>query len=355
MDVDQALPSRLKLWLFHITTLALLSGIILSIVSWMRICSTECAESHNWCLYGCSFETIGLLFFIPLLVIHLISQKYPDLSLAAGLLLAGALGAEVKFILVQKFQIGIWCPLCLTIAACVAIASLCYGIVYVAELNVLSKQSSKGEFMNSIWKGIAGISVFIIGFLVALAGLGKQDKIGAAENTIKESLFFGDKSSPLEVYIFTDWSCAACRHLEPAFEKMGPDLMKKGKLTFVDFVIHTETLNYSPYNVSFMIKNKPEYFKLREALTDLSVTTPAPTDEQIEKLAEKAGVKYQQLNFADIALSQKYFEQLGKQFGVTKTPTVVVINSKTKKGKKLVGGLEISEENIMKALNTLKE
>ncbi len=128
--------------------------------------------------------------------------------------------------------------------------------------------------------------------------------------------------------------------------------MKKARLTFVDHAIHTETFNYSPYNVSFMIKNKDKYLALRKALTKLSVENPAPTEEQVEKLAEKLNTKYQQLHFSDIALSQKYFKQLAKQFDVHRTPTLVVINRETKKGKRIVG-TDITEKNVLSAIESL--
>ena len=93
-----------------------------------------------------------------------------------------------------------------------------------------------------------------------------------------------------------------------------PDIMKKAKLTFVDHAIHTETLNYSPYNVSFMIKNKPEYFALRRKLTELSINNSNPADADVEKIATDEKVKYQHLPFSDITISQKYFKKLAGQF-----------------------------------------
>ncbi len=354
MSVLQIFPRRLEGWLYLIALLAIFIAWVLSIISWVNICVEECAESHKWKLFGLPFEFTGMILFIPLLLIHAFSKKYRELSLFAGLILAGAIGAEIQFIFLQKYKIGIWCPLCLSIAACVLIAGICYAIGYYIELNHLIERGLRGEFMKSIWKGIAGVSALILGFLVALIGVTKFDEIQAQESTIKESLFFGSKSSPIEVYLFTDWSCPACRQLEPEIEKMAPAVMEKAKLTFVDLAIHTETLNYSPYNVSFMIKNKPLYFRLREELTKMSVKTTAPTDAQIEKIAEQLGTKYEQLNFSDIAISQKYFKQLAKQFGVTKTPTLVIVNTQTKKGKRLTGIPEITESNVLKAINSLQ-
>jgi protein-disulfide isomerase len=298
---------------------------------------------------------MGVFFFIPAFILFLLSAKNESFSFPTGLMLAGALGAEIKFILVQKYQIGIWCPICLSIAACIFVASLCYAIKYGLELKKNFENGSRGDLMKSIWKGIAGVSIAVLGFFVAVLGISKVNPLAAAENTIKESVAFGNTTSPIEVYVFTDWACPACRQLEPEIEKMAPDVMEKARLIFVDHAIHTETLNYSPYNVSFMIKNKENYLKLRDALTKLSEKVGAPTDPQIEELAKEFGVNYEQLNFSDITLSQKYFKQLGKQFNISKTPTIVILNRETKKGKKLIGAAEISQENVDKAIETLKK
>lgn len=353
--IKALLPKTLNDWLFLIIVLASFTGFILSVISFFKICSKVCSEVHNWRLFGMPFEYFGGLFFIPLLTFLTLSKKYPKLLGWSGLMLAGATGAEIKFILLQKYQICSWCPICLSIAACIFIAFAAFIIKYGTEMKTLFRQGLRGEIMNGYLKGFAGFSLLVLGFLIATVGCTRFNPLEAAENTIKESLAFGKRESPIEVYLFTDWACPACRELEPDIEKMAPAIMEKGTLTFVDHAIHTETLNYSPYNVSFAVKNKPQYFRLREGLTELSAKTDSPTDEQIEKIAAKEGIKYQQLNFADITLSQKYFKQLAKQFGVSKTPTMVIINAKTKKGKKLIGVAEITESNVLKAIDSLEK
>lgn len=341
--------------LFGITAFGLLAGLILSLVSWLRLCSGACAESHNWHFFGWPFETLGLLFFIPANFLFWMAKFYSPakafLSTLIGLMVAGAVGAEIHFILVQKYEIGAWCPVCLSIAASVGVAAIGFSIKYLDEM----RHNSRGELMTSLWKGYAALSVCALGFLISLLGVAKMDPLAAVETTIKESLIFGQKESSIEVYIFTDWACPACRALEPSLATLAPAIMQKARLTFVDLAIHTQTLNYSPYNVSFMIHNKPEYFKLRDALTELSLKTPSPKDAQVEKIAESHHTQYEQLNFSDIALSQKYFKQLSKQFGVNQTPTAIVLNRETKKGKKLIGVGEITETNLMKAIDTLRK
>jgi protein-disulfide isomerase len=347
-------------WLFGVTVLALLAGLILSIVSSFRLCSEACAESHNWRFFGVPFESLGLLFFIPVNLLFWISKWSGGWSetftVVVGLLIAGAAGAEMEFILIQKYKIGSWCPVCLSIAACGGIATLCFGIRNVMEIKYwIAQHKEKGELMTTIWKGMAALSLCAFGFFVALIGVAKMDPLAAVEETIKESLVFGNKESPIEIYMFTDWACPACRAVEPKLEKMLPTLLEKVRFTFVDYAIHTQTVNYSPHNVAFMIRNKEQYLKLRTALTELSRKTGTPKESQVEKIAADVGVHYEPLNYSDVALSQKYFKELAKQLGVRGTPSMILVNRESKKGKKLIGISQISEENVLKAIETLEK
>src|ERR1700733_15134326 len=110
-------------WLFILSSLAILSGLTLSIISWLRLCSDQCAATHNYRLYGMPIESFGLLFFPALTVCHFLSRKYEICSIIAGILIASAVGAELFFIDIQKREIGHWCPVCLSIAGCVIAAA----------------------------------------------------------------------------------------------------------------------------------------------------------------------------------------------------------------------------------------
>jgi len=265
-----------------------------------------------------------------------------------------ALGSEVMFIFVQKYKIGHWCPICLSIAASLALTALMMVLNYFIDLNFILKQGQKGQFMKSIFKGSASLIFFVTGFLLAYFGVAKFDKLHAEESTIGKSIVFGTSDSKIEVYVVTDWLCPACRALEPTFEKMSPEVMKKAKLYFIDFPIHEESLNFIPFNLSFMIHNKEKYFELRNALTAISKKTSEPTEEDVQKAIKPLGVKYTQLNYADVAVGIKYFKHLVKQLGIEATPTVVVINKDNKKGKKLKGS-EITEKNVMNAIDSLSK
>ncbi|CCB86762.1 putative uncharacterized protein [Parachlamydia acanthamoebae UV-7] len=339
---------------FLIVSLALASGMILTIVSWLKLCSVECSEGHKYRLFGFPFEVLGGIFFVGTGIVHFLSWRNPKLTFLTALLLVGGLGAELYFILMQKYQIGVWCPVCLGIAASIGIAALALAVEYGIHFRKILKLGDRGEIMKNIWKGASTCAIFCIGFALAFFGTSKFNPLQAAEKSLKDNLAFGNQDSQVDVYIFTDWVCPACRHIEPRLEGIVQAAGEKAKIYFIDLAVHPETMNFTPYNMSFMVHNKPAYFKLRKMLENISQETGTPSQEQIETEMRKLGQKFVELNYADVDVGNKYFKKLEKQFSVNKTPTLVVVNSEAKKGKKLSGG-EITKENVLNSINLLSK
>lgn len=318
-------------------------GLILTVVSWLRLCSDACEEVHFYRFYGMLFEPLGMVFFLVGGFFHWMSQKSKWYGYAASLMVAGAIGAELNLIRVQKFVIGHWCPVCLSIATVIFLI----GAVYVA-LFILTK----GFNMK---KGITTCLFLLMGFAVAYVGVFKPEQSfadgieGGAEDPA-----FGNKKSSIEVYVVTDWFCPACNRLEPTLERILPSVMKKARVYFVDYAIHPETMNYVPYNLSFMLKNKKEYFRIRQVLHELAEKTKAPTEEQVEQAVAPLHVKYEQLNYADVESGIRFAQGIVKTFNVDQTPTLVIANRETLDGKKLVGS-EITQENVNKAILSLEK
>lgn len=348
-------PAKQSLAVYVIAAIALLAACLLTFISCLQLCSQACAEGHSYRLCGLPFETVGLILFPLTLVMHLLSRKFAILSLLTGWMLAAMIGAEIVFIYVQKYKIGSWCPVCLSIAGVLSVAALAYLYDYYKGFKLSLENLERGPIMINVYKGLTGFCFFFVGLLVAFGGIAKYNPLEAAENKIQDSIAFGNANSNVEVYVFTDWNCPACRSIEPLLESLAPKIMKDAKLIFVDDPIHPESLNFTPYNVAFMINNKDKYFQLRDKLIELSEETKSPTDEQVTALAAKLGVKYKQLNYADVALANKYFTHLINQLDVEGTPTVVIVNKDTQKGKKLGGAGKITEENIMKNINAINK
>lgn len=340
--------------IYWTVTAALIIGLLLSFVSASGVCSKECSKTHDYLLCGCRFEPLGILFFSTTLITHLLSLKWKNLRYIVSLMIATAVGAEINFILLQKYTIKHWCPVCLSIAASVAVAASALVFGFFLQLNQSIAHGRKGDIMNGLRKSISVTGMGVLGFLISFFGISQIDQLKASETTIQNEVAFGDIKSPIEIYFFTDWQCPACREIEPYFLQIAPEVMKRGKLTFVDFVVHPDTLNFIPYNLSFMIYNKPQYLQIRHALTAISAKTGKPSEQEVEQTAQKFGVKYRQLNYADVAIGQKYFEHLGKQFDIDATPTLTILNKETKKGQKLSGS-DITLENINKAIEVVSK
>ncbi|MEM1283179.1 MAG: thioredoxin domain-containing protein [Chlamydiota bacterium] len=343
--------SRMSVALYLIAGLALTGGLILTIISLMELCTSACVEGHKYRLFHLKFEHFGLVFFGVSILLHLISWKVPLFTTLNGYVIAGAVGGELSFIYLQKYIIGHWCPVCLGIATTVFIAALAYVFNAMIKAKQIDDKKTKGALMKH---SAFSILTIIIGFAVALFGVTKVDPLEAKQESLKESIAFGSPTSPIEVYVFTDWFCPACHEVEPELKKLTSSAERNAKVFFIDANIHDESMNFSPYNLSFMIYNKPQYFDLRNALHNLSSTTKAPTDDVIQQKINPYGVTHKDLNYRDIALATKMFAKLKQQFKVTSTPTIVVINVDTKKGKRITGKSDITESNISKAIYDLR-
>lgn len=344
---------RLDLFLFIVIALTFFAGLVLSLLSWLEVCTQECSDAHHYQFFELSFGMIGIGYFSALILLHFLSIRRPALCTLTGFIVAGGLGAEIMLIVVQKFVIGKWCPICLSIAGMIALAALSLAAQYLLELDILIRNNMRKKIMQNIWKGISSISIFAIGFILTFFGIGKEDKLQAAQTALEQNLVFGNTKSPVIVYIFTDWQCPACRQAEPAFEKMFPSVIEEAQVVFVDLAIHPESLNFIPYNLSFILRNKPQYMQLRHLLTNISSQTDSPTDEQVEEGASKLGLKYQQLNYSDIVLGIRYFKRLVQEHNVQSTPTVIVTHLNKNIKKKLSGSDSITEANILKAIDSI--
>ena len=192
--------------------------------------------------------------------------------------------------------------------------------------------------------------VVIAGFLLAFKGAQKSE---AQDKDMNISM--GKENSAQELYIFTDWFCPACRKAEPEIERAVASAGKRASVIFIDVPIHPETFNYVPYNLSFLLNEKGKYLQLRKALGALSLTSKEPGPEDVQKAIAPLGVTYKPLAFLTVAKGLKQFDETTRAFGIKSTPTVIVTDTKTKKRVQMVGSKDITEQNILKALDDVSK
>lgn len=301
----------------------------------MKICSA-CSETAAFSIFGMNFGWFGVVFFVVLVLLMALRRRVVWADRLLIFLLFAAAGAESRFIWLQKYDIGQWCPLCLGIAAAVFFG--CCAKLY--ELI-----GTKGVDMKFRAK------VILIVFVIAAIGLaGSFFGVKKESQAAELDPFLGKTKSSTTVYFVSDWFCPGCRKIEPSIEKMFPDIARMAKVGFVDFPIHRETSNFTPFNLQFLFFEKAKYISLRKALGELALKTKNPTPEEVQAAIAPLGVKLRQVNYADILYGMQSNLTVYRGFNLNSTPSVVVTSTKTKKTKILVGDKQITEQAVKAAI-----
>ena len=322
---------------------------VISAMSWLGICPVGCEETQLYRLFGFPLSPIGVGYFTLCGLVILTSNRLRFSRFLIPLLLSCALGSEFVLVWIQKYVIGKWCLLCVGVALSVIAACV---LIALERLPGVATQIRSGE-RNLVMKRLAGKTVLILFTFLAgmgMTAMGLQKPDAYAAGLSEKSLAFGNAESSSEVYIVTDWFCPACRAAEPEMLKGARKAMQQAKVVFVDYPIHPETLNYIPYNLSFIIREKEKYLQIREVLATLARKTKEPTPEDVQAAVSPLGVKYVPSNYADVVAGMQYFSTLVKTVKVPGTPSVVVLDSRTGKTKTLYGSSDITSDNIMKTL-----
>lgn len=332
-----------KISMGHLTAISLwfavTAGLVLSVMSALHICSEACSETAKFTIFGVDFGWFGVAFFCVYLLILGLRNRSVWADRCFSAFTFACVGAELRFIWIQKFIIGTWCPICLSIAAAVFTAA-----AIVAVEKHISSRATGGNMKNFL-KFLATTAVMVaIGAAAAFVGV-ESEAEAAPPGT-----YLGDVKSPVTVYFVSDWFCPVCRKIEPEIEKIYPEVAKQARVAFVDFAVHKETLNFTPFNLQFLTYEKSKYIPLRKALNDLSNKTKAPTAEEVQAAVNPLGVKLRQVDYADTLYGMQLNLTIIRGFDVKATPTVVIANNKTNKNVKLVGDREISRQAILNAI-----
>lgn len=329
--------------LFYILTIA---GIVLAAVSGTDLCNFGgCTEAHSYRFFGIHLTAVGLAFFVTLAATHIAAIRFPKVGELVAPLIAAGTGAELMMLHLQKNVIQAWCPLCVGIAVVVLLLGILQLLSFILESRRLPTMNRRKFLAKSLLTATA----LLAGFVVSFYGIAQPE---AAAPQLEDTL--GKQNSKVEVYVFSDWLCPMCVKIEPAIEAAFPTMEKKARVFFIDKPIHKEAMNFVPYHLSFLVNEKAKYLQLRKALFTLAKKTKNPSLEDVKSAIAPLGVTYKQLSFMDVTQMMGKSQALAAQFKVNATPTVVVTNNATKKTKTLVGGSEITQENLLKAIKSVE-
>lgn len=354
MPETAGIPCRRPGWrgavLPYLPMAPIAAGFLLSFLDWVGVCTEACAEASLYRFFGVPLPPLGAAYFALCGAACLASRRHGFYRMALAILLFGGLGSEIVFIWIQKYAIGHWCPMCVGIAFCVAGGCALIVWEYIIDTDFRPAGAERKIVMKRIAIHAALVlAALLVGLGTSTLGLKKPD--AHAAGLTPDKLAFGPADSSVVVFIVSDWFCPACRVAEPEILKGARLAMKQAKVVFLDYPIHRETLNFVPYNLSFMVHEKEKYLSIREALSALSRKTKEPTPADVQSAVSPLGVKYVPLNFSDVMSAGQYANSVLQQFQVPGTPAVVVADSKTGKTKKLNGSSEINSDNILRSIS----
>lgn len=153
--------ASLLLWL------SLAAGLAVSLFTVVEeLClATACRDTAGFTFFGIGMGWFGIAYFSIILVLLWMRSKNHLLHYAVAVLVFSGIGAEFRLLWIQKFIIGSWCPLCVSIccALCIAAAALLFEAIQDAQSDQIIAKSLPGWLLFVATMIAAGLATAFVG------------------------------------------------------------------------------------------------------------------------------------------------------------------------------------------------
>ncbi len=148
--------------------LALGTGLAISIFTVVEeMClATACRDTASFTFFGVGMGRFGIAYFISMLILLRMRTRSPLLEWALAAMVFAGVGSEFRLLWIQKYIIGGWCPLCISICCALFIA----GITLLVE-KVLATESLPGGKKSLAGWGAFALVMAAAGLAVAVVGV----------------------------------------------------------------------------------------------------------------------------------------------------------------------------------------
>jgi len=128
--------------------------------------ATACRDTAGFTFFGFNMGLFGIGYFSLVLLSLWLRKKHCRLeSLLFALVFAGS-GAELRLLWIQKYVIGGWCPLCVTISCALFVAAV---LLLAGKLHEMKcQQVGVGGLLK--WGAFLALSI-ATGLTIAVAGV----------------------------------------------------------------------------------------------------------------------------------------------------------------------------------------
>lgn len=145
--------------------LSVFVGWLVSIFSLIKeMClATACSDAASFTIFGVNMGWFGITYFSLILLLLWLRNKDHRLDWALSAMVFAGIGSEFRLIWIQKYIIGNWCPLCVTICCSLFIAAT----LLVVDNIPLMKSGSK----NLSWRIAFVLTMISTGLAIAIIGV----------------------------------------------------------------------------------------------------------------------------------------------------------------------------------------
>lgn len=147
--------------------IALSTGLAVSIFSLVEeLCmATACSDAASFVFFGVGMALFGCAYFSVILVILFLRRKNAWFGLILTAMVFSGVGAELRLLWIQKYIIGSWCPLCVTICCC-----LFFSAVLLLIERVLDRRAGDALVSTTGWVSLV-TTMIAVGLAVAVMGV----------------------------------------------------------------------------------------------------------------------------------------------------------------------------------------
>jgi hypothetical protein len=127
---------------------------------------SACRDTASFTIFGLNMGWFGIAYFSLLLIVLWQRKKDFRLEWVFSALVFSGIGAEFRLLWIQKYVIGGWCPLCVTICCALFAAA----ILLVAEKLRVSRTGQGNEKNLSGWL-VLMMTMIACGLAIAVIGV----------------------------------------------------------------------------------------------------------------------------------------------------------------------------------------
>jgi hypothetical protein len=165
---DLPLGSGYRRALSILLWLALSTGWLVSIFSVIEeMCMVSaCRDTAGFTVFGFNMGWFGIAYFSLILMLLWMRRSMYLLDWGLAALVFAGIGAELRLLWIQKYVIGGWCPLCVTICCALFVAAI---LLVVEKVQGAGSVQARGKSLLG-WLVLA-LAMAALGLATAIVGV----------------------------------------------------------------------------------------------------------------------------------------------------------------------------------------